>query len=179
MNYLDLILAIPLIWAIYKGFTKGLIFSVASLLALILGIFGAIHFSGITSVFIESWFHPEERYLKLISFSLTFIIIVIGVHLLAYFIDKVIKAVALGIINRLAGLIFNLIKMAFILSVLLSLINYINHFSSFIPEKDIEESVLYKPVSSFAPAIFPYFKFEDLKEKYQDWKEEEPVSREV
>jgi membrane protein required for colicin V production len=179
MNYLDLILAVPLIWAIYQGFTKGLIFSAASLLALILGVIGAIHFSGITSVFVDSWLHPEDRYLKLISFSLTFVIIVIAVHLLAFFIDKIIKAVALGIINRLAGIIFNLIKMAFILSVVLSLINYINRFSGFIEEKEIEESILYRPVSSFAPAIFPYLRFEDLKEKYQGWKEEESLTSEV
>lgn len=179
MNYLDLILAVPLIWAVYIGFTKGFIFSIASLLALFLGIFGAIHFSDITAVFIESWFHPEPRYLNLISFAITFIIIVIGIHLLAYFIDKVVKAVALGIINRLAGVLFNLIKMAFIVSVVLSLVNYLNRFSGFIPEEDIEESILYKPVSSFAPAVFPYLRFEELKEKYQDWKEDEPVSRQV
>ncbi len=179
MNYLDIILAIPLLWAVYRGFTKGLIFSVASLLALILGIYGAIHFSFVVEQYVAAWFHPSEKYLAFISFALTFVLIVIAVHLFAWAIDRLVKAVALGFMNRLAGVLFNLIKMAFILSVILSLVNYLNSFSHFIPEEDQEESVLYDPVSSFAPAVFPYLKFEVIKERLKNTKEEDPVTEQA
>ena len=45
MNYIDIILAIPLVWAVYRGFTKGFIIEIASLIAMVLGVYGAIHFS--------------------------------------------------------------------------------------------------------------------------------------
>ncbi len=45
MNWLDIVLAIPLLWFTYKGFRNGLIIELASLAALILGIFIALHFS--------------------------------------------------------------------------------------------------------------------------------------
>jgi len=182
MNYLDLILVIPLVWAVYKGFTKGLIYSVATLLALFLGIFGAIHFSFYAEGFLQEWFNPNPRYLNLIAFAVTFILIVIAVHLTAFFLDKIVKAVALGIVNRLAGVLFNLLKMAFILSVILSILNYINSFGNFIPDEDREESLLYDPISSFAPAVFPYFKYDDFKDKYKEWEEDTedaPVGRAV
>ena len=179
MNYLDIILAIPLLWAVYKGFTKGLIFSVASLLALILGIYGAIHFSFVTECYIQKWFHPGEKYLAFISFGSTFVLIVIIVHLVAWAIDRLVKAVALGIVNRLAGVVFNVVKMAFILSVILSLVNYLNSFSHFLPEKDQEESLLYKPVSGFAPAVFPYLKFDEIKHRLENTEEEDSLGEEV
>ncbi len=179
MNYLDIILAIPLVWAVYKGFTKGLIFSVASLLALILGIYGAIHFSFIVEEYVKAWFHPGEKYLVFISFSITFLLIVIIVHMVAWAADRLIKAIALGIVNRLAGVVFNVIKMAFILSVILSLVNYLNSFRHFIPDEDREESLLYGPVSGFAPAVFPYLKFDELKEKLENTEKEDSIGREV
>ncbi len=176
MNYLDILLAIPLIWALYKGFTKGLIFAVASLLALILGIYGAIHFSFVTETYIRAWFHPDDKYLAFLSFTITFVLIVIIVHMVAWAIDRLVKAIALGIVNRLAGVVFNVIKMAFILSVILSLVNYLNSFSHFLPEKDQEESLLYKPVSSFAPAVFPYLKFDEVKKKLENLEKEDSLT---
>ncbi len=52
MNYIDLIIAIPLVWGVFVGFKNGLIIEVASLAALLLGIFGAIHFSDLTANFL-------------------------------------------------------------------------------------------------------------------------------
>ena len=170
MNVLDLILIIPLAWALYRGITKGLIYSVASLLALFLGILGAIHFSFLTEGYIQSWFNLNPKYLPLASFLVTFMLIVAGIHILAFVFDKVIKAVALGIVNRIAGGIFNVLKVAFILSVLLSVVNYLDTFSNIVPDEKKESSILYSPISSFAPALFPYLRIDDLKERYDNWK---------
>lgn len=169
MNYLDLFLAIPLIWAAYKGFNKGFVFSAASLMALILGIYGAIHFSWYAEASIQDWFRMDPRYLPFAAFTLTFVVIVILIHLIAFAADKLIKAVALGFVNRLAGLIFNTLKVAFILSVLISMADYLGSMHSFIPEEQKEQSLLYKPLSAFAPAVFPYLRMEELEKRYEDW----------
>ena len=167
MNYLDIIIAIPLVWAVYTGFTKGFVIALASLVALIGGIYCAIHFSGITGDFIDRWFDPNPKYLPLISFSFTFLIVVGIVYLIAFLIDRIIKATGLGIVNRLVGVVFNLAKMALILSVIMSLFNYAGVIRPLIPEKAKQESVLYDPVSRIAPAVFPYLKFEEWKEKFK------------
>ncbi len=176
MNYLDLFLAIPLIWAAYKGFSKGLVFSAASLLALILGIYGAIHFSWVAEISIQQWFDMDPRYLPFAAFTLTFLIIVILIHLISFVIDKLIRAVALGFVNRLGGLLFNTLKVAFILSVLISMVDYLGSMHSFIPEEQKERSLLYKPLSAFAPAVFPYLRIEELEKRYEDWN---PQTKEV
>lgn len=158
MNIIDIVLLAFLLWAVYKGFTKGLIYQAASLAALILGIYGAIHFSDITSTYLIDKFDLTGKYLPIISFSITFIIIVLAVHLVSFLLDKLVKAVALGIFNRIAGVIFSIVKMAFILSIFLVIVQAFNKRFSFLPEKQVESSILYDPIYNFAPRIFPFVK---------------------
>ena len=168
MNYIDIVIAVPLLWGLYKGFSKGLVKSLATLVALVIGIIGAIKFSGITSVILANNLNLSVKYLPLISFAVTFIGIIILVHLLARIVDKLMKAIALGGINRIAGAIFGLIKYAFIVSIILIGLNYIDNRISFLPKDKITNSVLYKPLSLFAPAIIPYIDLEKLKSNVEN-----------
>jgi len=127
----------------------------ASLLALILGIYGAAKFSGITGDWLARGLHMNRQALQIVAFIITFILIVILVRLLAKLFDRLAKAVALGPANRILGILFGTLKSAFILSVCLVVLNTIHQHVPFLPEKEIAESKLYKPVSVFAPALLP------------------------
>ena len=175
MNYIDLIIAIPLVWGVFVGFKNGLIIEVASLAALLLGIFGAIHFSDLTADFLVTSLNVTTQYINLIAFAVTFVVIVILVHLLAKMIDKLVKAVALGFVNRLLGMVFGLIKYAFIISIILVIINAINRNKTFISKEKIENSILYKPLSAFAPGIFPYLNFQEIKNDFKDFKDDKGI----
>jgi len=50
MNVLDIILGALLLFGLVRGFMKGLFVEVASLVALIAGVYGAIHFSSFTAI---------------------------------------------------------------------------------------------------------------------------------
>jgi len=173
MNYIDLILAVFLVWAAYKGFKNGLIIEVASLAALILGIFGAIKFSGFTADFLVDRFDLTTKYLSLIAFAVTFVIIIVLVHLFARILDKLVKAIALGFINRLAGIVFGVVKIAFILSIVLVILNAINRKTNFLPQEKLEKSLLYGPVFNFAPAIFNELNFEEIRENIEYLREKD------
>jgi membrane protein required for colicin V production len=172
MNTVDLVFAILLLWAAYRGFTKGFIVQLATLAALLLGILGAVMFSDFTSELIIKKFEVSGQYLPILSFAVTFIVIVIAVHLLAKMLNKLIDAIALGIVNRLLGVLFSILKTAFIVSIILVLINKADNKFNFIPDDTKENSILYKPLSNFAPMIFPYLNFEKIKEKIEDEKAE-------
>ncbi len=165
MNYFDIVVGILLIVAIVKGFKNGLIIEFASLAALILGVIGAIRFSSFT----ESWLleHFSSQYIGLISFLVTFVVIVIGVHLIAKMVDKLVKAIALGMINRILGAVFSLAKYGFILSILLAVFTSFDKTFNLIPEETRESSILYQPLSELAPKIFPYLNFDkdEIKDK--------------
>lgn len=163
LNYFDLVIAILILWSAYKGFTKGFLIMAASLAALILGVWGAIRFSDLTAAFLVQHLNLQGKYMALIAFAITFIAIVVGVHLIARAMDKLVKAVALGIVNRIAGLVFAVLRTAFLVSIILVILNSIDQRAPFIPEEHKENSLLYRPLSRFAPSIFPYLNFEDIK----------------
>lgn len=167
MNTIDLVFIILLLWSAYRGYTKGFIVQLATLAALLLGILGAVMFSDFTSGLIIKKFDVSGQYLPIISFAITFIAIVIAVHILAKALNKLIDAIALGIINRLLGVLFSVLKIAFIVSIILVLINKADNKYSFIPEETKENSLLYKPLSNFAPMIFPYLNFDKIKESVE------------
>jgi len=155
MNYFDIIIIIPLLWGAYKGFKKGLIIEIASLIALFLGVWGGVKFSSISANYLSVMFDVSEKIMPLISFSVTFILIVIAVYALAKMLQKVIKMVALGLINKIAGAAFAVLKFTLIISVVLTLVNNVNSEIGFIEPEMESSSLLYKPVSALAPTIIP------------------------
>ena len=172
MNTIDLVFAILLLWSAYRGYTKGFIVQLATLAALLLGILGAVLFSDFTSGLIIQKFEVSGQYLPILSFALTFIVIVIAVHFLAKMLNKLLDAIALGIVNRLLGVLFSVLKVAFIVSIILVLVNKADNKYNFIPDETKENSLLYNPLSNFAPMVFPYLNFDAIKEKFEEEKAE-------
>ena len=155
MNYFDLIFVVPLLWSAYKGFSKGLIVSAASLVALLLGIYGAIRFSGFVGGLVSENINIQDNYLPLIAFAITFVGIVVGIHFAAKMISKLVKAIALGWLDTLAGIAFGLLKAAFIISIFIFIFDKIDTSNNLFSKDLKEESLLYGPIKTLAPAIFP------------------------
>ena len=155
MNYLDIIIAIPLLWGAYNGFRKGLIIEVASLIALIAGIYGAIEFSFFISDLLAQYVNWSSRVMQTASFCLTFLVIVIIVHLIARGIQKIAKLAALGTINRFLGVIFGVLKYLVIVAILIYLTNSVNSRYRFIAPETIEKSILFEPLVSLVPGLYP------------------------
>jgi len=167
-NIFDLIVAVLFVWSAYKGFSKGIISSAASLIALLIGIWGAIKFSGITAGYLAGVINVDENVLNIIAFATTFILIVIGIHFIAKAIEGLAKAVALGFVNKILGAAFGIIKIGFIISVVLVVINAANGKMQFLSPEFRQNSLLYEPLSKLAPAMFKYLDFEDVKNNVQE-----------
>ncbi len=77
MNIFDVIIATLLLFGFIRGLMKGLFIEVASLVALIVGVYGSIHFSYIIGDFLNKYVSWNEEYISLSAFAGTFIFIVI------------------------------------------------------------------------------------------------------
>ncbi|WP_321286578.1 CvpA family protein [uncultured Sunxiuqinia sp.] len=162
MNYIDIVLGVLLILAAVRGFSKGFIAEVASLAALILGVWGAIHFSQFTAEFIVETFGYDSKHLGLIAFLVTFVVIVILIHLVGKAVETIISAVALGFINRLAGILFGVIKSALIISVLLLILDEVDENVGILPKDVKDDSQMYEPVKNLVPTILPFLNFDAI-----------------
>lgn len=169
MNTLDIIILVPAIWLAYRGFSKGLILTLTSLVALIAGIYFSIHFAG----FVADWLREdngfENRYINIISFAIVFAATVIVIQLIGKLFDKVANWAALGFLNRLAGLALGLIKAVLFLGITLFIINNFDTHNKIITPKMQSGSYFYEPLSGVVPRIWPVVRSwlpeKEIKEK--------------
>ena len=135
--------------AAFKGFQRGFIIELASLVALVLGIWAGIHLS--ERVTAALGLEVESAAL---AFLITFILVLVAVHLLARFLTKLIDLAQLGIPNKLAGILFGVVRSAFVLSIVLNLLASYTE-GNFPPEEVRQGSTLHAPIRAFAPLLVP------------------------
>jgi len=157
MNTIDIILAVLLIFGFVRGVMKGLFVEVASLVSLIAGVYGAIHFSYFVSNYLTEHVSWEERYITIVSFAVTFAIIVLVISLLGRIFTKIADFAALGVINSILGGVFGALKIGLILSIALIIFDKLNSTLPFISKEATETSILYQPIQDLAPTLFPDF----------------------
>lgn len=154
MGFLDIILGMLLAYGLYKGLKNGFFVEIASLVALIAGLFGAIHFSYIVGDYLSEKLNWEEQYVKLISFIITFVIIVLLIHMVGKFMSKVTDFTLLGILNKIAGGIFGALKTAVIVGALLIYFDKVNSSAQIIKPDTIGSSMLYRPLKDIGGFVF-------------------------
>lgn len=155
MTVLDIALITLLILGMVRGFIRGLFVEVASLIALIAGVYGAFHFSNFAAEFLKEKVDWNENNINIIAFVTTFIIIVLLISLAGKALTKIADFAMLGLINKLAGGLFGGLKVGLILSIILIVLDKMNAQIPFVSDEDKEVSVFYKPVKSLIPMIFP------------------------
>lgn len=164
MHYLDLIILIPLLWAGYRGFTKGVIIEVVGILAFVLGIWGAIHFSDYIGEYVQE--NINSKYEPVISFSVIFVGIVVLVFVIGKLLEKLINLAQLKLANKVAGAVFGAGKIILILSFLVIIINQYDAKFGFIPNEVKDESLLYDPLIDLSKTVVPAVRESDtFKEK--------------
>ncbi len=155
MNTLDIILTALLLFGLVRGFMKGFFIEITSLVALAIGLYGAIHFSYFIADFLKDSVEWTEKYIQIIAFASTFVIIVILISFTGKLLTKIADKASLGIMNKVFGGVFGLLKIGLILSVVLMVVDKLNKAIPFVKEEIVEESLLFVPVKNVAPMIFP------------------------
>ena len=155
MNYFDLILVLPIIYGVYKGFRRGLVLEFTSLLALVLGIYGASIFSKMTFEYLSTWLDIESSYLSVASYAITFISIVIIVSLGGKLLTLLLKMVALGFLNRIMGSLFGGLKSLLLISIFLIFFDKFVKPFGFVKPDLLNDSVFYEPMVKYTLDIYP------------------------
>ncbi len=154
MSFLDIILGLLLLYGLWKGLKNGLFVELASLVALIAGIYGAIHFSYYAGDYLSQNMEWNERYINIAAFVITFIVIVFAVQLAGRFLTKIANFAMLGLLNKIAGGIFGVVKVAVILGALLIFFERVNDSADVVEDQTMQESVLYEPIKEIGAFIF-------------------------
>ena len=154
MNKINIILLIILGFGLVRGFMRGLIIEMASLLAIVVGIYGAIHFSFFTASLLNKILPAEKQTLEVVAFGITLIVLVLGVMLLAKIFTKMIKAAELVFLNRLGGALFGLLKSIVIVGSIFVFLERTFQTEKWLSTSALSDSLLYNPVKSVSQVVY-------------------------
>lgn len=158
---LDLIFAVILVLAIYKGYQRGLIVGIFSFLAIIIGLAAAMKLSTVVAGYIGEAVKISDEWLPVISFAVVFIIIVLLVRLGANAIQRTAEVAMLGWVNRIGGIILYAALYITVFSVLI----FYSEQVHLVKQQTIDKSVSYSFIQPWGPkaingfgTIIPVFK---------------------
>jgi len=143
VSYIDIIIALPLIFGIIRGVMRGLIKEVLAIVGIILGIVVARIYAGDAAEWLQQLSSWDINLLKPIASFCIFIVVAIICNLLAGLLTKLFKLISLGWINRLVGGLFGAAKWILIVAIIITCIDMLDGVLHFIKPELKQSSVLY------------------------------------
>lgn len=157
LNFIDYIILAILLLFLIQGYRKGVIVGLATIVALILGIYAAVHFSNYLDSTLMEHLRPSRKWLPIISFSITFLLVVIAVMLVAKLTEKLVDVVGMGFFNHIGGAALGLVKGVVLISILIFILSSLDHNGKWISEKDKKGSFCYTKVEQVFPRLMKFF----------------------
>ena len=159
MSTLDIIILVCLIPAVYQGITKGFVTQLVSIVSIFLGSWMAFHSSNAAFLALTQYLpDANPAVVHIAAFLIFFVLYVLVFNLIGRLIEKLLKFVMLGWLNRLLGFVFSIATGFIVISLLLVLFTSLNNTFGLVSQKTLAESVLYQPLYDFGAALFPYLK---------------------
>mgnify|MGYP002777245828 CR=1 FL=1 len=146
---IDIIAAVALVTAIIKGFQKGFIIAVFSVLAFIAGIAAALKLSASVAVWLGTSTNIGVKWLPFLSFLLVFIAVILLVRMGAKFLESAVKLVFMGWLNKLLGIFFFGVLYMIILSVFIFYAQQLHLFA----DSSLSQSVTWPYIKPWAPVV--------------------------
>ncbi|WP_281231510.1 CvpA family protein [Flavobacterium gelatinilyticum] len=170
MSFFDIIVGALLCYSLYKGIKNGLFVEIASFISLLLGIYLAIKFSSLMTEMISKHVSWNPTNIQITAFILTFILVVIGVYLLAKMLTGIADFAQLGWLNKLGGGFFRILKTILILSIFIALFEKINFNNTFAKKETLDNFIFYNPIKKVAAFVYPSIEkwYETFKEKHSE-----------
>ena len=147
---LDVIGIILIALFFIRGYMKGFIVALFSVVAILLGILVALKFSQMLAAWMLEKGYVTSGWVQIISYLLLFIVVVLLVRLIAKLIEKAVEGMMLGVVNKVIGGILY----AFLGAILWSSLLWIGDHMHIITPETIAASKTYPWLSRLAPWFF-------------------------
>lgn len=163
LKIIDFLIIIAMVWLGYKGLKRGLIYEIFSIIALLVGGWGAIYLSDITTNLIGA----ETETMRLVSLAITFLVCVVTVFLIGKLIKTSVSFVISDFIDKILGFVFGMLKVLFLAGIVFYYIASIDVNEKVLTANAKEEMLLFKPSYATAKFLLPKIKTakEIIKEK--------------
>jgi membrane protein required for colicin V production len=150
LSTIDIVIIVIVLFGAYRGYKDGFLMGVVTLIALVLGVFGAFKLTGEGMEFLQEHFNADKDILPYLSFFLIFITIVVLVTLVGKFFRHTIDKTFLGRIDESAGALLGALKTLFMLSVVFWIVDSLKMD---LPAHWTEDALVYPFTAQLAPAF--------------------------
>ena len=148
MNWLDVILLLPLLAGLVRGFTRGFISEVIALAVVILGVLGARWFAPAVSGAVMTLFAWPQGVCDVVGYTIIF---------LARLLNRFLSAIHLGWVNRILGAAFGLCKYGLITLIAVFIVERTNAEYHYLDDAPVvKQSVLYPKMVKAAHAVLSF-----------------------
>ena len=146
MNLIDSICLIILIYGSYKGFKNGIVSEVLSFFGILLGIYLSKTYYLSVDKYLVTVFDSTNQLVSLISVILIFTLTIILSKILSKVITKALNIMALGLLNKLIGSVFGLLKYLLILCIITFIFSKANDLFVFVETNKVEETQIFSKI---------------------------------
>jgi membrane protein required for colicin V production len=150
---IDIIYAILIILAVFKGYRKGLIIAIFSFIGFVIGLAAALKLSVYVASQLKGSVNVSSKILPFISFAVVFLVTVLLIHFGAKLIEKLFEMAALGWANKLGGILLYAVLYTMIFSVFLFYADKIN----LLTPSAVQSSLTYSFIKPWGPKVINGF----------------------
>lgn len=126
INWLDVILVLPLVVGLVRGLMRGLISEIIAIVVVILGVLGARFGAPPFSAWLLTQFAWPQGVCDVVAYTMLFLGIAILLSILARLLTKFMRTIHLGWANRLAGGLFGIAKYGLIVLIVVFVMDRTN-----------------------------------------------------
>ncbi len=150
---IDLIFATLLVVAIIKGYQKGLIIALFSIIAFVIGLAAALKLSAVVALYLKDSVNVSAKWLPFIAFIIVFLVVVLLIRLGGKLIEKAFQIALLGWLNRMGGIILY----AALYTIIFSIFIFYAEKLQLIQPSVIHASQTYHFIQPWGPVIMDNF----------------------
>lgn len=150
---IDVLFAILMVIALIKGYRRGLIVALFSMVAMIIGMAAALKLSAVAANYLGNTVTASGKWVPVLSFILVFLAVLLLVHLGGKLVEGSFELISMGWLNKLGGIFFYALLYITLFSVFL----FYAEKMHWIDEAAIRKSVTYPYIQPLAPDIISLF----------------------
>jgi membrane protein required for colicin V production len=157
MNWLDVLLILPLVVGLVRGLMRGLISEIIAIVVVILGVLGAKVWASPFSAWLLTQFQWPQGVCDVVAYTLLFLGIAIVLSVLARLLTKFMRAIHLGWANRLLGAVFGVAKYGVIVLLVVFVLDRTNQAFHWLDEAPVvKTSVIYPQMVKATNALLSF-----------------------
>lgn len=162
MNWLDIVISVPLLLGAYSGFKKGLIAQVVGIIGLCIGIWAGTQHPEWTYFLIKD--RVMDEYLSIVAFIILFLVVVFTAALITKAIEKIVNFVQLKMVNKIGGVLLGITKVLAFLMVAVFILEQWDKENFLIPQETKQSSVLFPILHETSVVLLPEIQNQQIVE---------------